>query len=321
MTTQKKTSYIVKYNYGRGVVDLGEYVISFATSCDLGCEYCYLKYSKVPKKPILYDLLREKFAEEIEILFSLPMEEKIFYLNAGETADSLLTITHFEELHKIVEITYGKAKKYNVRCFIELRTKTENIFKIKKIPTNNEFIKIVYTATLTPQNIIEKFEKAGRVASLQRRIEALKYALSLGLLVGIRLEPIIFYPVTGLSYKEILNSMQILLNNYRSLLFSCRDILNSKNFHSLALSSLRLTKKQYKILKNKRSELCFPEMFLCPDGKYRYSRPIRVKIYTELINYIKSISPQLISKLLLSFEFDYIWRACNLEVKKLKNLS
>jgi DNA repair photolyase len=321
MAAIKKTHYVEKYNYGSGVVDLGEYIISFAVSCNLGCEYCYLRYSKAPKKPVLYNLLEENFSEEIEILFSSSSGmEKIFYFNTGETTDSLLTMAHFEELYKMIEIIREKARKYNVKCFIELRTKTENIFKIGKIPISDESTKVIYTATLAPQNVIEKFEKDNRIAPLQRRIDGLGYALSCGLLVGIRLEPIIFYPIAGLSYKEILNSIQILLTNYKALLHSCKDVLDSENFHSLAFSTLRLTKEQYRILKDKGSELCFPEMFLCPDGKYRYSRPIRVTIYKELINYIKSTSPQLINKTLLSFEFDYIWEACKLKVKKLTNL-
>jgi hypothetical protein len=55
-------------------------------------------------------------------------------------------------------------------------------------------------------------------------------------------------------------------------------------------------------------------MFLCEDGKFRYSRPIRVTIYNELINFVKSLCPETENKIFLSFEFDYIWQACGLKI-------
>lgn len=312
----RKTRFINKYDYGKNVVGLDEYVVSLGTNCSLKCEYCYLKFSKTPSQPILYENLN-KLKEELLSLFTQNPQE-IFYFNFGETTDSFLTKKHFEILEKVVEIISILSKEYNKFCFVEFRTKTSNIFKFgKKLNYHN--IKPIYAATLSPQLTIEEFEKD--TANLEERIKALKFAESLGFLTGIRFEPIILYPVLGVTYSELLTSIENLIQTYKILIKNILEKLNFGNLHSISLSTLRLTKKQFKILKQQQSKLCLFEMFLCPDGKFRYSRPIRLTIYNKLINFIKDITPNLTQKILLSFEPEYTWKNCKIELKTLPKLS
>jgi len=303
---------ITKYLYGKNVVGFDEYVLSLGTFCSLDCEYCYLKYFKKTKNVLTYEI--DNFVEaEIEKLFS--SGKKFFYLNTGETTDSLLTLQHWKKLCKLSHIILNLAKKYNITCYLEIRTKTDNILKFPKLPIQSEHLKIVYSATITPQLIIDTFEK--NTASFKQRLAALKYAMSLNFLISVNFEPIIFWPILGIKQKDVLHSLHILINNYRQIIHQLSDVFDHQNFYKLTLSCLRLTKEQFKILLNKKSKLCFFEMFLCEDGKYRYSRPIRVTIYKEIINFVKSLYPKIENKIFLSFEFDYIWRACGLEIKNL----
>jgi DNA repair photolyase len=106
--SERKTYFINKYNYGEGVVGFDEYVISLGTNCSLGCKYCYLKFSKTPQTPIIYQNFN-KLEEELERLF-LSKKEKIFYFNLGETTDSFLTKKHFETLIEISKIIDELAK-------------------------------------------------------------------------------------------------------------------------------------------------------------------------------------------------------------------
>ncbi len=312
----RKTRFINKYDYGKNIVELDEYVVSLGTNCSLKCEYCYLKFSKTPPKPTIYENLN-KLKEELLSLFT-QNPQKIFYFNFGETTDSFLTKKHFEILEKIVEIISILSKEYKKFCFIEFRTKTSNIFKFgKKI--NYQNIKPIYATTLTPQLTIEEFEKG--TANLEERIKTLQLAESLGFLTGVRFEPIILYPVLGVTYNELLTSIENLIETYKNLIKDTLEKLNFDYLHSISLSTLRLTKKQFKILKQQQSKLCFFEMFLCPDGKFRYSRPIRLTIYNKLINSIKDITPNLTQKILLSFEPEYIWKNCKIKLKTLPELS
>jgi spore photoproduct lyase len=307
---QRKTKIITKYDFGHNIVFYDQYVISFGTSCSLNCEYCYLKYSKTPNIPVVYKIHHSQLEKELEELFSC--DKKIFYFNAGETTEPFLSEEHWENLCKTIQIISNIAKKHNVKCFVELRTKTNNIIKFKTLPIQNENIKIVYSATLSPQEVINNFEK--NTASLKERIDALNHAAKLGFFISINFEPIIFWPVLGIQKKKVLHSLHILINNYKQIINQVTNIFEHKNFFMLNLSCLRLTKQQFKILLDKKSKLCFFEMFLCEDGKFRYSRPIRVTIYNELINFVKSLCPGTENKIFLSFEFDYIWQACGLKI-------
>ncbi len=306
---ERKTYFINKYNYGEGVVGFDEYVISLGTNCSLGCEYCYLKFSKTPQTPIIYQNLN-KLEEELERLF-LSKKEKIFYFNLGETTDSFLTKKHFETLIEISKIIDELAKKYKKFCFVELRTKTNNILKFNK-KFNFENLKLIYGISLSAQEVIDEFEK--NTASFKERIDSLIFAEKLGFLVAVMLEPIIIYPVVGITYQNVVDSVKNVIENYKKIIKETFEKINFEKLYSINLSCLRLTKRQFKVLKEKKSKLCFFEMFLCDDGKFRYSRPIRVTIYSELINFIKFLFPDIYKKIFLSFEFDYIWRACGLKI-------
>lgn len=313
----RKTEFISKYYYGKEVVDLDEFIVSLADSCNLNCEYCYLKFSKTPKKPVVYENI-EEFIKEIDELFK-NSEEKIFYFHFGETTDSLLSKKHIQLLYKFCEVISERSKVYSKSCFIEVRTKTFNISQLTKYNFNFDNLKLIYTTSLSPQNIIDTFEK--KTSTLEERISSLKQAQNITKFIGIRLEPIIIYPLVNIDYEGIKKSVLNTIKEYNEVLKRVFDVVDPKNLHSISLSTLRLTKKQFKVLKEKKSKLCFPEMTLCIDGKFRYSRPIRTTIYKELINFIKYHHTNLLERIILSFEFKYIWQDCGLQIKTLPNLS
>ncbi|MEN3013574.1 MAG: spore photoproduct lyase family protein [Endomicrobiia bacterium] len=313
----RKKGFISKYLYGKNVIDLEEFVVSFAETCNFNCEYCYLKFSKISTKPVIYENI-ENFATETEELFK-NSNKKVFYFNFGETTDSFLTKKHIEVFSKCCLIISQKAKFYSKKCFVELRTKTANIFELQNKEILYDNIKIVYGVTLSPKIIINNFED--KTLNLEERIRALWYAQKIGFLIGLRLEPIIIYPVFDITYQTLVESVFNTIEEYKKIIAQALASIEAKNLHSISISTLRLTKTQFKFLKEKKSKLCFPEMILCSDGKFRYSRPIRVTIYRSLINFIENLSKEFIKKVFLSFEFDYIWDDCNLKIKTLPQIS
>ncbi|MCS7249636.1 MAG: hypothetical protein N2323_07150 [candidate division WOR-3 bacterium] len=313
---KRKIVFIKKYDYGRGVFDLGEYVISYASSCHLGCEYCYLKFAKTPKEPVIYENI-EVLEKELTQLF-LENKAQNFYFNLGETTDAFLSEKHIETIDKISEVISFLAEKYDKRIFLELRTKTDNILKFPSL-NKRKNIFYIYAISLLPEEGITNFER--NTASLEKRIESIKKAQKLSYFIGLRFEPIIVYPVLGITYEKVIKSLKGLIISYNKILEKISSILDFDLLHSISLGTLRLTKKQYKYLKEKKSKLAFFEMVLSPDKKYRYSRPIRVYIYQELIKSLKEIfGEKIVNKIYLATEFTYIWKACNLPLKSIVQL-
>jgi DNA repair photolyase len=308
--TNRKTRFVSKYFYGKNVVDLEEFVISFATSCNLGCSYCYLTFVKTPIIPVVYTN-KDLLFQELEDIIKIPKIPR-YYFNCGETTDSLLTKTHIEIIEQMIDFLSILAKKYNKTLILELRTKTDNVKKMKEITTKN--LKIVYATSLIPENIRQQIES--KTSSTNDRIECLNIAINKNMFLGIRFEPIILWSLDTNDIDVVLKNLVKEYENLINIIYN--KILDINKISSISLSAIRFTKQQFKLYLDKKSKLLWPEMVSCPDGKYRYSRPIRVEIYTKIIEMFKKyFGSSITKKIYLATEFDYIWHSCGLEIKKL----
>lgn len=312
----RKTSYVSRYNYGRDIVDLGEYVISYGSNCTLECEYCYLRFVKVPNKAIVYEVDLNKLTSELEVIFSNG-KENVLYFNCGETTDSFLTTEHIKFAEMIVEKLLVFSRKYSKKVYIEFRTKTKNA-SLLNFGKGLGLVVPVYAISLLPEGI-RKFVERNSL-STSERIEDLASLVESGNVVGIRVEPIIVYDgYVGGGVK-----LENFLSEYNKMFMELSEKLrnNYDKIHSISLSVLRFTKNQFKRLLEEKSKLIFPEMVVCPDGKYRYSRPLRVFIYSKLIDFLrKGFGDEILGKICLACEFDYIWKSCNLKIKRMIDFS
>ncbi|MFQ3675140.1 MAG: spore photoproduct lyase family protein [Endomicrobiia bacterium] len=307
---KRKTRFISKYNYGKGIIDLGEFVLSYASSCNLGCEYCYLNFVRTPKQPVVYKNKELMFNELEEVIKN--QIDRDLYINCGEAADSLLTDEHIKTAEQIIDFLSTKLGDYNKNITVEIRTKTSNIDKFKSI--NSSVIKVVYATSLMHENIRKNVETRG--SNIDERINNLNKAIEKGMMVGLRFEPIIMNSLDNSDTDKVVKE---LTDEYEKLICKIQHKLsNLDKIHTISLSVIRFTREQFRYYVDTRSKLVWPEMIICPDGKYRYSRPIRIEIYKRLIDLLKKyFGYSIMSKIYLATEFDYIWNSCGLEVKKI----
>lgn len=311
--SKRRTGFISRYNYGKKVTDLGEFVLSYATSCNLGCEYCYLNFVKTPVWPVLYKN-EELMFQELEDVISNQVDRD-FYINCGETMDSLLFDEHIRTVERIIDFLTTKAGVYNKNVTIELRTKTNNVDKMKSVESvGREKMKVVYATSLMPESIRKNFEL--KASSISERIDCLNKAIEKGMLIGLRFEPIIIESLTNesteIAIKNLVYEYEMLIRNIKV------KIAEITKIHSISLSTIRFTKEQFRFYVAQKSTLIWPEVVICPDGKYRYSRPIRIEIYKNLIELLKKyFGNTIINKIFLATEFDYIWESCGLKIKKM----
>jgi len=282
--SNRKNKFFQKYDYGKGIVGFDEYVLRIVSSCPLGCKYCYLQDVNKRKQPKIYtnfEQLRQEFKELISNA-SGPMR-----INAGENADSLV----FEPKAGVVDFLDGLLTGAG-DVQIELRTKTSNVEFLKSLKNKDKFT-VVFT--ISPENVIKKLEK--KTASLNNRLEAAKKCQEMGINVGLRFEPII--------------NSKTLVADYTKTIDLIKQKLDTAKLQPLGLSCLRLTKGLMQKLQKSAPELLLEEFVPCPDGKFRYFRPIRTGIYCQLIDIIKDRLPGV--KVFLSTEPEYVWRDCGLK--------
>ncbi|MFN3966816.1 MAG: radical SAM protein [Endomicrobiia bacterium] len=298
--SKRKNNFIEKYNYGKGIVGFDEYVLRFASSCPLGCLYCYLRDVNLQKHaPKVYTNFDE-LEEELENFCRKIGKDQKIYLNAGENSDSFV----FEPRSGLIKFLDNFISKTKFNIKIELRTKTDNISCLENVINKDRFI---ISFSISPQRMIDRYEP--NTASFKNRLSAMKQCQIWGFSVGFRFEPIIIQENIFEEYENIFNLAK------EKGLFD-----DQQKIHSVGFSCLRLTRGLIKKIKESNSpwagDLLSTEFVPCPDGKFRYFRGIRSKIYSGLIELAKKYINK--DKIFLSSEPDYIWQDCDLDHKKFK---
>ena len=144
--------------------------------------------------------------------------------------------------------------------------------------------------TFSPQEVIDKYEF--KTASIIKRIEAAKKLQDHGYDIGVRIDPIINIQDRKKAYSDLIEKLMTSLD-----INKIRDI---------GLGSLRYTKGlKGKVLKERKTDLFYNELVTGIDGKERYFKGIRIKMYSEIVEDIQKYGE---FEIYLGMEEDYIWK-------------
>jgi spore photoproduct lyase len=235
----------------------------YQTNCRLGCTYCYLQSYYNLYKGITIYVNSQDLLEQI----SSTKKFKKFY--AGELNDSL-DLDHLTNYTKILIPFFNKRQE----LFLELRTKTDNISNLLNLkPTTN----IVITWSLNPEGIIKEYEK--HTASLHHRLKSADNCQEAGYKIGFHLDPIIY--TTNFEH-EYIQLIELIAEN----------ISKPEEISYISIGGFRFTKDLAKIIRQKplqERKILSSEFVPCEDGKFRYFKPIRLKMYRYILDKIKTI--------------------------------
>jgi len=240
----------------------GYKTIDLVEGCILSCSYCILKsYINSP------DI---KITRDYDYIFSqlnVAMEKEknhIMRFGTGELSDSLALDQRFDLNRPLIQF-FGEKKK----ALFELKSKWAYIEHIR------DFLNpyIIISFSLAPQSIINKEEK--KTSPLYKRLKAARRAQDAGCFVGLHFDPIIIYPGFEKDYEYLIHDVGRILDLERVIWVS--------------LGLLRFPPRLFEeFLEKRRKNLLFGEFIRGEDGKYRYIKSERIKIYTMLYNQLKS---------------------------------
>ena len=240
----------------------GYKTIDLVQGCILSCSYCILKsYINSP------DI---KITRDYDYIFSqlnVAMEKEknhIMRFGTGELSDSLALDQRFDLNRPLIQF-FGEKKK----ALFELKSKWAYIEHIR------DFLNpyIIISFSLAPQSIINKEEK--KTSPLYKRLKAARRAQDAGCFVGLHFDPIIIYPGFEKDYEYLIHDVGRILDLERVIWVS--------------LGLLRFPPRLFEeFLEKRRKNLLFGEFIRGEDGKYRYIKSERIKIYTMLYNQLKS---------------------------------
>jgi len=258
----------------------GYKTIDLIEGCILSCSYCILKtyinspYIKI-NRDIPYILSQVDKAIERE-------KHHILRFGTGELSDSLALDRKYKLNRPLIEFFGGKKK-----ALLELKSKWAYIKHL--IPYLNPFTVISFS--LAPQRIISQEEK--RTSPLYKRLKAAKNAQDQGCFIGLHFDPIIIYDGFERDYEYLIEDIS--------------RTLDLKKVIWVSLGLLRFPPKLLNhYIEEGRKNLLHGEFIRGEDGKYRYIKNERIKVFKMLYNLLKNKEEKLF--IYMCMEREDIWK-------------
>ncbi|MFH0985382.1 MAG: radical SAM protein [Candidatus Omnitrophota bacterium] len=231
------------------------------THCPLDCTYCILQnFLNVPLITIYVNI--QNITREIDALIK-SQPRRLFRMGTGELTDSL-ALDRLTGLNKSL-IRHALGKK----MILEIKTKTAAIDHLPEIPKKN----VLVSWSLNPDAFIRTEEH--KAASLEARLRAARKVLRKGYRLGFHFDPLLMLP----GWKE----------EYASLLEKLTASVPENEVMWISLGSLRYPPSLKKIIEARfpATKITTAEFVKGLDGKIRYFRPERVKIYQHIVSGIR----------------------------------
>ena len=245
---QKKGQLVKEAPEAYGVSGERHYYFIHAYNCIYECQYCYLQgYFSTPD--IVLFINHEDILKEIKTHIH---QERVWF-HAGEFSDSLALSHVTGEL-----ATYFNFFKEHPQAFLELRTKSINIKKLKELePLAN----VIISFSISPEKIAKRIDL--KTPSLALRLKAMKELKDLGFKLAIHLDPIIAMDDFREEYQQLFKDLQLL------------DLIQCLTYVSVGV--VRFTSEvMLEVERNYSDSLLLAQNFMkSSDNKIKYPAPFR----------------------------------------------
>ena len=258
----------------------GYRILHIGTFCSMDCSYCILQSYFHP--PVLtYFVNHENLFLELDDLFA---ENKICRIGTGEFTDSMI----WEKGTDLSSLLVPKFSNQS-NTVLELKTKTTAIHGLKNLQHNR---KTIVSWSLNTNKVIHDEER--RTASLSARLKAAAKCESWGYPVAFHFDPIVIYNGCEKDYKRVVEQI-----------FSH---VSSENIVWISLGTFRYMPSLKKIVKTRfpDSKIIYGEFISGMDGKMRYFKPLRIKLYSKILSWIREYSQEIM--VYFCMEDDEVWK-------------
>lgn len=264
LLTVQKGQFIKPCPCTPGYLGCNYFIINLDLNCPLNCSYCVLQqYLSNPF--ITVHVNRENLWKQLDV-FLASNKRPGLRIGTGELGDSL-AIDHLTEGSKDLIAFFKKRKN----VLFELKTKTVNVENVLAAgPAEN----IVVSWSLNSEKI-SKSEEEG-TPSVSARLEAARRVAAGGFRLGYHFDPLIIHPGWEEEYRKVIQS-----------LFSFVD---PGRIAWISLGALRFAPQLKSIIRKRfpESRMICEEMIRGKDGKMRYFKPLRSRLYRKIIELLRN---------------------------------
>lgn len=260
----------------------GYYVINAMTSCPMDCSYCVLQGYLNNPFLTLYTNWDDLWKEIDTFLSSTPY---VFpRLGTGELSDSLALESVFPLSRELV--CYFRKKRKGI---LELKTKSTEIDGLLGLDHGG---RTVVSWSLAPSRLIRE-EEIG-TAPFGDRLHAALRCQESGYPLGFHFDPMIYSKTWERDYEEAVHAL------------FCQ--IDPKRVAWISLGGFRYPPKLKAIASQRfpKTRVFLGELFPGRDGKFRYLKEIRVKMYRKMVAWLRNVDPDLF--VYLCMESREVWQ-------------
>lgn len=277
--TWNKSQFIKKCPGTSHYTCCGYKILHIGTYCYMDCSYCILQAFFHP--PVLQFFVNtgDLFTELDRYL----MKPGISRIGTGEYTDSRIWDEWTGISGKLVE----RFASQN-RAVLELKTKTTSVKHLENLNHNK---KTILSWSLNTDRVIQTDER--KTSTVDARLKAAKKCEDLGYPLAFHFDPIVIYDGCEAEYADVIRR-----------LFTA---VSPDSVVYISLGSFRFIPSLKRIIQKrfKDSDIVYGELFMGYDGKMRYFKPLRVKVYRAICEAIKALAPDV--TLYYCMEDDLIW--------------
>jgi len=268
--------------FSNNLVCCNYFTLDLIENCPFECTYCILQ--AFLNKPVitvhanLEDMLkqvRQRTSAQPDILFRI---------GTGEHSDSLA-------LDKTLGINQHVIKFFAAlpNALLELKTKSNQVEHLLDLPHGG---KTIISWSVNPQAIIKKEEL--KTSNLDERIKAARIASDAGYKVAFHFDPMIDYPEWEKGYQELVEQIF--------------DSISPDRITWISLGTLRYISSLKSIVDERfpKSQVFLGEFVPGIDGKMRYLKKIRQRLYQNVQKKIQKLAPDVPTYLCM--ESSHLWR-------------
>lgn len=278
-----------------GCFGCGYWTLDLDLNCPFDCSYCILqKY--LEGQPITLATNREDLRKELEQFFARERTE-VIRIGTGELADSLA----LEELTGNA-IFLADIFRNRPGYLLELKSKAASIQTLMSITSVPN---LILSWSLNPESVIRSEEKG--TASLEERFQSALAAAKQGYRLGFHFDPIIHYP----GWEE----------DYQSVVLRLFKLIPEEAISWISLGTLRFPPDLPLVARRRfpKSSIYEHEFVRSWDGKFRYPRPLRLRMYESIVEMISQFGSD--KKIYLCMESPEVWEVITRKIKKGRHLN
>ncbi len=263
----------------RGYTCCGYRILHVGTYCTMDCSYCILQAYFHP--PVLqFFVNQEDLMAELKSLFATRLIQRI---GTGEFTDSLIW-DRWTDLSRVLVPSFSEQSS----CILELKTKTADVSTLQGLHHNR---KTVVAWSLNTPRVIETEEQGS--ADLSARLAAAVLCQKEGYPLAFHFDPMVIYEGCEAEYAAVVDR-----------LFASVD---PQNIVWISLGAFRFQPELKTIIRMRHphSKLIYGEFIRGMDGKMRYFKPLRIRLYREIASRIREKAPEV--TLYFCMEDDEVW--------------